>query len=105
MKNPILRKRALERLYQKALRLERDDQDKLITMDPELAVEFDEEKRAKEFVASMSDSTLVLLGLHVREQHGLDALEEFSWLMPSLHGTVFALQSALDRQSPMTMVD
>lgn len=99
MKNPVLRSRALERLYQKALRLLREDEAKF-DVDPDL----DFEARAKEFVYSMSSSTLVELGIHVQQRHGLDALDDFAYLMPPQHGMVFALQAALDRQPASALV-
>jgi len=102
MKNPILRTRALERLYQKALRLQREDEVKFDVTDDS---DFDYEARAKTFVASMSNPTQVLVATHVQERHGLDALDDFSWLMPPLAGCVFALQATLMRVPELSMVD
>lgn len=90
MKSPILRRRALERLYQKALRLLREDEGRF-EVDPDI----DFEKRAKEFVASMSGYTQTLLVYHVKEQHGHDAFEEFMWLFSPLAASIFSLEEAL----------
>lgn len=100
MRNPTLRARALERLYQKSLRLQREDEAKF-----DIDSDIDFEKRAKDFVASMTSSTQVVLAIHVQERHGLDALDEFTWILPAQVGMTFALSSALDRQPEMAMVD
>lgn len=93
MKNPSLHTRAFERLYQKMLRLLREDEAKF---DADPAVDF--EKRAKEFIASMSTRNQVLLAVHVHEHHGLDALDELSWVMPQISRSMFELQAALDEE-------
>jgi len=77
MKDMLLQARALERLYQKTLRLLQEDEDRL-NVDPSI----DSERRAKEFVASMSASTQALLVFYIQEWYGLEDLEEFLWLMP-----------------------
>ncbi len=89
--NPRRRQKALERLYQKALRLLQEDEAKY---DADLDPEFDDQARATAFVASMSPKTLTLLNYHVLEQHGNEAHEEFTWLMPALAGMLFTADVA-----------
>lgn len=92
MKNPIRRTRALERLYQKALRLQRED-----AANPNL--DLDPDERAEYFVRSMSGKTKTLLTYHVKERHGRDAFEEFTWLLPPLAACIFALEDVCSRDT------
>lgn len=92
MKNPVLRARAIERLYQRVLRMQHED---AANPDPDL----DPDERAERFVRSMSGSTQTLLTYHVKERHGHDAFEEFTWLLPPLAACIFSLEDAFMRDT------
>ena len=94
MKNPVLRTRALERLYQRVLRLQREDAG---NPDPDL----DPDERAERFVCGMSGMTQTLLTYHVKEKHGQEAFEEFTWLLPALAACIFVWEDVVLREEAL----
>jgi hypothetical protein len=89
MKSHIVERRALGRFYR--IVRSKEDED-LASDDPN-----DRCDRAERLVRSLKPDNQLRLAWHVRDRHGLEALEDFSFLMEPMAGAAVMLEVVLMR--------